>query len=188
MVVVYIASAFVSFLTVAHVANDVSSFILAHSNTIRTRAAFETIVYSSEPKITTTGELLNKEEDLILPEDLLEMDVFTFVRKSKTAPLLELGAILDGSVIPLCTWTTEPDHGGSIEFLQNDQDELLQGCTICSLLPADALSFGSRQVGGGKGPGNPHGEESELLYYVKKRIIDQWGIHVVVRPELEILW
>lgn len=189
MVAGYITSAFVSLLMVAHAAY-VTSFILTHSNTIRTRAAFVTRMNSSDPKITTTGELLNEEENLILPEDLLEMDVFTFVRQSKnTVPVLELGAIFDGSVIPLCAWTIEPDHGGSIEFLHNDQDEILQqGCTICSLLPTDAISFGSRQVGGGKGPGNPHGEESELLYYVKKSIIDQWGIHVVVRPELEILW
>jgi hypothetical protein len=37
---------------------------------------------------------------------------------------------------------------------------------IHSIVPQDALSYGSRQVGGGMGPGNPHGEESELLYYI----------------------
>ena len=32
-------------------------------------------------------------------------------------------------------------------------------------------SFGSRQVGGGKGSGNPHGEEGELLYYIDRNVV-----------------
>jgi hypothetical protein len=35
-----------------------------------------------------------------------------------------------------------------------------------------AVGFGSRQVGGGKGPGNPHGEEGELLYYIDRKIVE----------------
>ena len=33
-------------------------------------------------------------------------------------------------------------------------------------------SFGLRQVGGGKGPGNPHGEESEFLYYIDRNVVE----------------
>jgi hypothetical protein len=36
------------------------------------------------------------------------------------------------------------------------------------------------------GPGNPHGEESELLYYVDSSILKD--IEVTVKPELEIFW
>jgi hypothetical protein len=43
-------------------------------------------------------------------------------------------------------------------------------------------------VGGGKGPGNPHGEESELLYYIDNRVVEENSIDVVLKPELEILW
>ena len=56
--------------------------------------------------------------------------------------------------------------------------------TILDLI--DVVSYGSRQVGGGKGPGNPHGEESEMLYYVDEKDLED--LTFPVRPELEILW
>jgi hypothetical protein len=59
---------------------------------------------------------------------------------------------------------------------------------IHSIVPQDALSYGSRQVGGGMGPGNPHGEESELLYYIDQSILDRYDIEIIVKPELEIFW
>jgi hypothetical protein len=59
---------------------------------------------------------------------------------------------------------------------------------IHSIVPQDALSYGSRQVGGGMGPGNPHGEESELLYYIDQSILDRHDIEIIVKPELEIFW
>ena len=59
---------------------------------------------------------------------------------------------------------------------------------VHSIVPQDRLSYGSRQVGGGMGPGNPHGEESELLYYVDRGVVEEDGIEVVVKPELEIFW
>lgn len=148
-------------------------------------------------------------------ENLMEMDVVTFVRNKSngqtqgmvaagetklnndTTALVELGAIHGGFLVPLCAWTTESVFASTaatdatiIEFLQDDhaaipqQDEV----TLHALLPAEAISYGSRQVGGGKGPQNPHGEESELLYYVDKQTLDALGVHIVIRPELEILW
>lgn len=36
------------------------------------------------------------------------------------------------------------------------------------------------------GPGNPHGEESELCYYVDQSALD--NVSVVIKPELEIFW
>jgi hypothetical protein len=50
------------------------------------------------------------------------------------------------------------------------------------------MSYGSRQVGGGKGPGNPHGEESELVYYIDSKVMAENSINVVLKPELELLW
>lgn len=38
----------------------------------------------------------------------------------------------------------------------------------------------------GMGPGNPHGEESEMVYYVDQRVLE--GVALTVRPELEIFW
>lgn len=37
-----------------------------------------------------------------------------------------------------------------------------------------------------KGLGNPHGEESELLYYVDKDLLKD--IKLKINPDLEILW
>lgn len=162
----------------------------------------------------------NFDEDLtggnsIQFENLMEMDVVTFVRKKQldrtkgneggggiqltddTSSILELGTIHGGVLVPLCAWTTESIFASTdatdttiIEFLQDDRAVLPQKdeVTLHSLLPTESISYGSRQVGGGKGPKNPHGEESELLYYVDKRMLDDLGVHIVIRPELEILW
>lgn len=148
-------------------------------------------------------------------ENLMEMDVVTFARKKKldrtegnegdrgiqlnddTSAILELGTIHGGFLVPLCAWTTESIFASTgstdttiIEFLQDDRAELPQKdeVTLHSLLPTEAISYGSRQIGGGKGPKNPHGEESELLYYVEKQMLEDLGVHIVVRPELEIFW
>ena len=55
------------------------------------------------------------------------------------------------------------------------------------------------QVGGGKGPGNPHGEESELTYFIDRGVIerkycnvesvdDPMTIDIVVNTDLEHVW
>lgn len=102
-----------------------------------------------------------------------------------------LGAIQeDGTLSPLSVWSMDPAFGNSLELLVDEVDRF-PGLTadqvvIHCLIDQSDLSYGSRQVGGGKGPGNPHGEESELLYYVDKNVIE--GIEIPVKPELEILW
>ena len=118
------------------------------------------------------------------------MDVVIFSEASDTVKR-QLGAVQeDGRITLLCVWTTEPAYGESLEFLV-DEEDLLPGFTvdqivIHSVVPQNALSYGSRQVGGGMGPGNPHGEESELLYYIDRSILQ--GIEITVHPELEIFW
>jgi hypothetical protein len=123
-------------------------------------------------------------------EDLMEMDVVIF---SEVGDLTkrQLGAVQeDGRITSLCVWTTEPAFGESLEFLVDEHD-LFPGfqpdqIVIHAIVPQNALSYGSRQVGGGMGPGNPHGEESELLYYVDRSILDD--VAFIVNPELEIFW
>jgi hypothetical protein len=123
-------------------------------------------------------------------DDLMEMDVVVFSEKNDTSKR-QLGAIQDdGRVTPMCVWTTEPAFAESLEFLVDEEDLrpgfILDQIVIHSIVPQDALSYGSRQVGGGMGPGNPHGEESELLYYIDQSILQ--GIEFAVKPELEIFW
>ena len=119
----------------------------------------------------------------------MPMDVVVFSVTENSKRLL--GAVQeDGSVTPLSVWTTEAVFDDSLEFLV-DEEDLFPGfsaeeISIHSLVPQDALSYGSRQVGGGMGPTNPHGEHSELLYYIDQSVLD--GIELSVKPELEIFW
>jgi len=131
--------------------------------------------------------------------DLLEMDVVVFSEttsgdSNNNNNKRQLGAVQeDGRVTPLCVWTAEPAFGTALEFLV-DEEDLLPGFAsddairIHAIVPQDKLSYGSRQVGGGMGPGNPHGEESELLYYIDQSVVDDENVEVVVKPELEIFW
>jgi hypothetical protein len=124
-------------------------------------------------------------------DSLLDMDIVVYSLSSNEKER-QLGAIQeDGSLAPLVVWTDEPVFGNSyLEFLVHDEDRfpgLKAGDVILhSIIQEDALSYGSRQVGGGMGPENPHGEESELLYYVDQKMLE--GIEVKIRPELEIFW
>lgn len=106
-----------------------------------------------------------------------------------------LGAVQeDGTICPLSAWSTEPIFGGAyLEFLVDEVHRfpglLSSQIEIWQQVPERSLSYGSRQVGGGKGPGNPHGEESELLYYVHQDVFKQdEHIKLILNPELEITW
>ena len=123
-------------------------------------------------------------------DDLMTMDVVIFLEKNLSSQR-KLGAVQDdGRIAPLSVWTLEPAFGNSLEFLV-DEEDLFPGflhdqTEVHAIVPQNLLSYGSRQVGGGMGPGNPHGEESELLYYVDRSFLAE--IEVTVRPELEIFW
>ena len=78
-----------------------------------------------------------------------------------------------------------------MEFLVDEEAEVVvinDGVSIKSLLPETVISYGSRQVGGGKGPGNPHGELSEMLYYIDKQVIVENAVKFEIRPDLEMQW
>lgn len=128
---------------------------------------------------------------------------------------LWLGAIQeDGVLSPLSVWTDEPAFGNSIEFLVDEVDRFFLAretqeqrqreeqeeenannnstanktttIRIHHLLSEAELSYGARQCP--RGPHNPHGEESELLYYIDQHLIDRFQIPVTIKPDLEILW
>mmetsp|Transcript_28722 Transcript_28722/g.83270 ORF Transcript_28722/g.83270 Transcript_28722/m.83270 type:complete len:201 (-) Transcript_28722:1355-1957(-) len=131
-------------------------------------------------------------------DSLLDMDVVLFKRRnSEQEEKLEIGAMQeDGTVSPVSAWSLESafatGSSDSIEFLVDEEDRFpgltADDIVIVSVVDESLISYGSRQVGGGKGPGNPHGEESELLYYVERSVVEEDEVDVVINPELEILW
>jgi hypothetical protein len=154
----------------------------------------------------TTNNDNDGEDDELSLESLIDMDVVIYSSNttsdessssSETNAFL-LGAIQeDGSLAPLSAWTTEPAFGDSLEFLVDEDDRFSLSTSTSSTnnpagfrlhyrLTESELSYGSRQCH--RGVGNPHGEESELLYYVEQSIIDKFGIQIALKPDLEILW
>mmetsp|Transcript_12833 Transcript_12833/g.19511 ORF Transcript_12833/g.19511 Transcript_12833/m.19511 type:complete len:198 (-) Transcript_12833:216-809(-) len=131
--------------------------------------------------------------------DLMEMDVILYSRKDKDDDEIGLAAMQeDGTVSPISAWTMESAFAGSdfIEFLVAEEDRYPglsdDQIKIHSVLDESLLGYGSRQVGGGKGPGNPHGEESETCYYIERSVlessVDNKTVKVEIKPELEITW
>ena len=134
--------------------------------------------------------------------DLMVMDVVIYEQDS-----MQLGAVQEnGNIAPLSTWTMEStyetDSNDMIAFVV-DEDDVFPGLVpseikILKLLEGDdILSYGSRQVGGGKGLGNPHGEESEIVYYLDRSVVEgqyfktnesDLKISINLNEELEHLW
>ncbi len=125
-------------------------------------------------------------------ESLIDMDVVVYSFKKSQDKRMYLGAVQeDGTFSPLSTWTTEPAFGASLEFLVDEEDRFsltsrMDDILFHTMVPESELSYGSRQCH--RGVGNPHGEESEILYYIDQKVIDKYGIEVAIKPHLEILW
>lgn len=140
--------------------------------------------------------------------DLMVMDVVLFQRRNTKNPSsIELGSVQEnGNIAPLSTWTLESAYTSAVNDMMEfvvDEVDLFPGMTseeitVLRVLDGDVVGYGSRQVGGGKGPGNPHGEESEIIYYVDRAVVEgvysiEGGdevlkIDVVVNSNLEHLW
>lgn len=138
--------------------------------------------------------------------ELDDMDVVVYSLADDEDNKLCLGAVQEGGVLsPLSAWTDEPAFGDSVEFLVDEKDrfvleketkiqiemdgddsEAKRTIRIHHLLSDDEVSYGQRQCP--RGVHNPHGEESEMLYYVEQQLIDEFQINMEVKPELETLW
>jgi len=121
-------------------------------------------------------------------DSLRDMDVVAFSAIDGDMER-RIGAIQeDGKLSPLSAWSNDPVYGTSVEFLVDEEDRFpgLEADDVIVHEVIEDINYGSRQVGGGKGPGNPHGEESELLYYVEQQLLE--SVSYKVNPDLEILW
>lgn len=83
----------------------------------------------------------------------MQMDVVV-ISEHTESEVKKLAAVQeDGRLALLSVWTTEPVFGDSLEFLVAEED-LFPGfdpaeVILHSIIPETALSYGSRQVGGG---------------------------------------
>ena len=147
-------------------------------------------------------------DELIDFTSLMVMDVVLFQRRNTKNPSsIELGSVQEnGNIAPLSTWTLESAYTSAVNDMMEfvvDEHDLFPGMTseeitVLRVLDGDVVGYGSRQVGGGKGPGNPHGEESEIIYYVDRAVVEGvysiegddevLKIDVVVNSNLEHLW
>jgi hypothetical protein len=121
-------------------------------------------------------------------DSLIDMDIVIYSADETETKLF--GALQeDGSLAPLSAWTTEPAFADAIEFLVDEEDRFSlasKNIKIHYLIQESELSYSNRQCH--RGVDNPHGEESELLYYVDQQVIDKFDVKVVLNPDLEILW
>lgn len=142
---------------------------------------------------------LLSDNNIIDYDNLMVMDVVIFKRNNTPEEKLELGAVQEnGNIAPLSTWTLESAYANMMEFVV-DEENLYPGlsseeATVLKLI--EGIDYGSRQVGGGKGPGNPHGEESELLYYLERDVVEatysvedeKVTIEIEINTDLEHTW
>jgi hypothetical protein len=131
-----------------------------------------------------------EKSDEIEFESLLDMDVVVYSNRNEEAGKRMFGAIQEnGKLAPLSVWTTDPAFGDSLEFLVDEEDRFSldeKDVRIIYQVNESELSYASRQCA--RGVHNPHGEESEMLYYVVQKVIDEFGVDVMVKPHLEMLW
>eukprot|EP00986_Skeletonema_menzelii_P019619 scaffold28724_cov154-Skeletonema_menzelii.AAC.2 len=152
---------------------------------------------------SVTSTILPKDEPIDFTH-LMVMDVVLFQRQNTKNPTsIELGSVQEnGNIAPLSTWTLESAYTSAINDMMEfvvDEEDLFPGMTseeitVLRVLDSDVVGYGSRQVGNN----NPHGEESEIIYYVDRAVVegvysiegddDVLKIDVVVNSNLEHLW
>lgn len=192
----------------------VACILLQHASAFRSVAFLNrsAVLLARNTNLFATSKIINDEVDF---NDLTVMDIIIFQRKINIESgqgNLELGTLQEtGTVAPLSAWTTESSYTSEtndmLEFVV-DEEDMFPGLTsndirILEVLEGRDIGYGSRQVGGGKGLGNPHGEESELLYYIDRNVVEGSydveisssdinfsGIKIdfVVNPSLEVIW
>jgi hypothetical protein len=155
----------------------------------------------SENRRHDTAEVAETSSTPLKIDDLIDMDVVIYSLENDSesngssdeiSPTFRFGAMQeDGLLSPLSAWTKEPAFGDSVEFLVDEAERFAlvnSKDKIClhHLLSEAELGYGSRQCH--RGMGNPHGEESALLYYVEQKVIDKFKVELAIKPELEILW
>ena len=108
-----------------------------------------------------------------------EFDVVEYAR-NETGPV-ELGVIRDGRLQPLCCW----QEADPVELVWDEDEEPLE--SVYDVLNAVDAFPQQRLIDGGLGPNNPHGEESEDVYFVDRSDLSE-GTVVALREDREVWW
>ena len=111
--------------------------------------------------------------------DFEEFEVVEYSR-NETGPV-ELGVIRDGSLQPLCCW----QEADPVELVWDEDEEPLE--TVHTVLNAVDAFPQQRLIDGGLGPNNPHGEESEDVYFVDRSDLGADTV-VALREDREVWW
>ena len=111
--------------------------------------------------------------------DFEEFEVVEYVR-NETGPA-ELGVIRDGCLQPLCCW----QEADPVELVWDEDEEPL--ASVYDVYNAVDAFPQQRLIDGGLGPNNPHGEESEDVYFVDRSDLSE-GTVVALREDREVWW
>ena len=112
--------------------------------------------------------------------DFEEFEVVEYSR-NETASVVELGVIRDGRLQPLCCW----QEADPVELVWDEDEEPLE--SVYDVYNAVDAFPQQRLIDGGLGPNNPHGEESEDVYFVDRSDLSE-GTVVALREDREVWW
>ena len=112
--------------------------------------------------------------------DFEEFEVVEYSRNG-TASVVELGVIRDGCLQPLCCW----QEADPVELVWDEDEEPLE--SVYDVYNAVDAFPQQRLIDGGLGPNNPHGEESEDVYFVDRSDLSE-GTVVALREDREVWW
>jgi len=85
---------------------------------------------------------------------------------------------------PLCTWSEEV---GVSQLLWDEDSQPVPIERVHRVLDPDLVYVSERQMGGGMGMGNPHGEHGEDCYDLSDVPLSD-GVRLVVRSDREVWW
>ena len=121
--------------------------------------------------------------DSLRHASLADFDEFEVVEYSRneTASVVELGVIRDGCLQPLCCW----QEADPVELVWDEDEEPL--ASVYEVYNAVDAFPQQRLIDGGLGPNNPHGEESEDVYFVDRSDLGADTV-VALREDREVWW
>ena len=88
----------------------------------------------------------------------------------------------DPYIQPLCAWS---DEMGVSELLWDEDADAVPLDRVHRILDPDLVYVSERQMGGGQGLGNPHGEHGEDCFDLSEVELSE-GVHVALRDREEI--